>query len=71
MSLLKSIHKINPYADTKHPTQIFDELVLSLLKEHIMLGHAGIVDHSNLSITLYQIKENIKKEMDRNNNIKK
>ena len=33
----------------KHQTQIFKELVpsiLPLLKEHIMLGHAGIVNHS-------------------------
>ena len=33
----------------KHQTQIFEELVpsiLPLLKEHINLGHAGIVDNS-------------------------
>ena len=45
---IKSIHKTNPYA-----TQIFRELVpaiLLLLKEHIRLGYADIVDHSNLLI---------------------
>ena len=33
----------------KHETQIFKELVpsiLPLLKEHIRLEHAGVVDHS-------------------------
>ena len=35
----------------KHQTQIFEELVpsvLPLLKEHIRPGHAGIINHSNL-----------------------
>ena len=52
---LKSIHKTNLHKHkTKHETQIFKELVQScypyLLKERIRLGHAGIVDHSNLLI---------------------
>ena len=49
------IHASNLLLSTPHPhspthqTQIFEELVLlilPLLKEHIQLGHAGIVDHS-------------------------
>ena len=50
--ILSKIHKINPkanllktYTNLKH--KIFEELVpsiLPLLKKHIRLGHAGIVD---------------------------
>ena len=56
---LSKNHKISPdtnlqktYTNIKH--KFFKELVpsvLPLLKKHIRLGHAGIVDHSvNLSI---------------------
>ena len=44
----QSLHKHKTHIQ-KHQTQIFEELVPSispLLKEHIRLGHAGIVDHS-------------------------
>ena len=50
---LKSIHKTSPYANKTHKYQIFEELIpskSSLLKELIRLGHAGLVDHCNLSI---------------------
>ena len=48
---VKSIYTINHFTNIKHKhqTPIFKELVpsiLPLLKEHIRLGHAGIVDHS-------------------------
>ena len=44
----QSLRKHKTYTH-KHQTQIFEELVpsiLPLLKEHIRLEHAGIVDHS-------------------------
>ena len=44
----QSPHKYKTYIH-KHQTHIFEELVpsiLPLLKDHIRLGHAGIVDHS-------------------------
>ena len=67
-------HKINPdtnlhktYTNIEH--KIFEELVSLvslLLKRHIRLGHAGIVDHSvDLSIPDFFLK--YKKEMDRSN----
>ena len=50
---VKSVYKTNHFTNKtyihKHQTQIFKDLVpsiLPLLKEHIRLGHAGIVDHS-------------------------
>ena len=51
---VKSIYKTNHFANIKHyihkhQTEIFKELVpsiLPLLKEHTGLGHAGIVNHS-------------------------
>ena len=42
-----NLHKTKIYTNIKH--KIFEELVPSvspLLKKHIRLGHAGIVDHS-------------------------
>ena len=66
-SIYKTNHKSKHYNIHKHQTQIFEELVpsiLPLLNEHIRLGHAGIVDHSNLSIPGL---EKYKKEMDRHN----
>ena len=52
--------------------QIFEDLVplvSPLLKKHIRLGHAGIVDYSvDLSITDLK-KKCIKKGMDRSNKI--
>ena len=46
--------KTNHFANVKHTqklqTHIFQQLMfctLPLLKEHVRLGHAGIVDHSN------------------------
>ncbi|WP_419595907.1 hypothetical protein [Thiolapillus sp.] len=48
----------------KHQTQIFEELVPSvspLLKKHIRLGHAGIVDHS-VDLSIPDLKKSIKKE---------
>ena len=45
----QSLCKHKTYIIHKHQTQISEELVpsiLSLLKEHIRLGHASIVDHS-------------------------
>ena len=48
---------------------MFEELVPSvspLLKKHIRLGHAGIVDHS-VDLSIPDIKKSIKKEMDRSN----
>ena len=44
----QSLRKCKIYIH-KHQTQIFEVIVpsvLPLLKEHIKLGHAGIVDHS-------------------------
>ena len=62
-------HKISPdinlhktYTNTEH--KIFEELVPSvspLLKKHIRLGHAGIVDHS-VDISTPDKKKSIKKE---------
>ena len=59
----QSLRKHKTYIH-KHQTQIFEELVpsiLPLLKEHIRLGHAGIVDHS-VSFIDTRLKKNIKKE---------
>ena len=62
-------HKISPdtnlhktYTNIEH--NIFDELVPSvspLLKKHIKLGHAGIVDHS-VDLSTPDFKKSIKKE---------
>ena len=44
----QSLHKHNTYIH-KHQTQIFKELfpsILPQLKEHLRLGHAGIINHS-------------------------
>ena len=49
--------------------QIFKELVpsiLPLLKEHMRLGHAGVVNHS-IQFTHTRLNKKIKKGMDRNN----
>ena len=46
---VKSVYKTNHKPYNKRQIQIFEDLVpsvLPLLKEHIRLGHAGIVDHS-------------------------
>ena len=54
---VKSIYKTNHFANIKHTYTNIEELVpsvLPLLKEHIRLGHAGIVNHS---IYRYQVKE--------------
>ena len=48
----------------KHRHKIFEELVPSvspLLKKHIRLGHAGIVDHS-VDFSIPDFKKSIKKE---------
>ena len=48
----------------KHQTQNFEELVPSvspLLKKHIRLGHAGIVDHS-VDLSIPDFKKVLKKE---------
>ena len=54
-------------------TQIYiKELVPSvspLLKKHIRLGHAGIVNHS-VDLSIPDLKKKYKKGMDRNNNEK-
>ena len=53
----------------KHRTQIFEELVPSvspLLKKHIRLGHAGIVDHS-VDLSIPDFKKKYQKGMDRSN----
>ena len=53
----------------KHQTQIFEELVPSvspLLKMHIRLGHAGIMDHS-VDLSIPDFKKSIKKKMDISN----
>ena len=53
--------------NVKH--QIFEELVPSvspLLKKHIRLGHAGIVDHS-VDLSIPDLKKEYKKGMDRSN----
>ena len=59
--------KKKTYTNIRHKT--FEELVPSvspLLKKHIRLGHAGIMDHSdNLSIP--DLKKKYKKGMDRIN----
>ena len=58
-------HKISPYTNlhkTKHTNirhKTFEELVPSvspLLKKHIRLGHAGIVDHNNPTTTGRQVE---------------
>ena len=52
----------------KHQTQNFEELVplvSPLLKKHIKLGHAGIVDHS-IDLSIPDFKK-YKKGMDRSN----
>ena len=49
--------------------KIFEELVPSvspLLKKHIRLGHAGIVDHS-VDLSIPDLKKKYKKRMDRSN----
>ena len=53
----------------KHRTSNFRRLVPSvshLLKKHIKLGHAGIVDHS-VDLSTPDFKKSIKKRMDRSN----
>ena len=61
----QSFHKficIKTYANIKH--KIFEELVpsvLLLLKKHIRLGHAGIMDHL-IDISITDLKKSIKKE---------
>ena len=55
------------YTNVTH--QIFEELVplvLPLLKKHIKLGHAGIVDHS-VDLSVPDFQKNIKRGMDRSN----
>ena len=76
---VKSAHKINPYANIKQHVHVYTNIkhifeefipsILPLLKENIGLGHAGIVDHSNLSIPdfFFINRNNIK----RNKQIKK
>ena len=73
--LFKS-HKISPvhkftlnkiYTNIEH--KLFEELVPSvspLLKKHIRIGHAGIVDHS-VDLSIPDIKQKYKKGMDRGN----
>ena len=61
-----NLHKTKVH---KHRTQNFEELVPSvspLLKKHIRLGHAGIVDHS-VDLSIPDFKKSIKKGMDRSN----
>ena len=53
----------------KHRKQNFEELVPwvpPLLKKHIRLGHAGIVDHS-VDLSIPDLKKKYKKGMDRSN----
>ena len=53
----------------KHRTQNFEELVPSvspMLKKHIWLGHAGIMDHS-VDLSIPDLKKKYKKGMDRSN----
>ena len=68
-------HKISPDTNlhvTKHTNnehKIFEELVplvSPLLKKHIRLGHAGIVDHS-VDLSIPDFKKKYKKGMDRDN----
>ena len=71
---VESIHKTNHFANIKrttyiynHQTHISEELVpsiLPLLKEHIRLGHAGIVDHSDYRYQIF-FKRRKKKEKER------
>ena len=71
---LSKNHKIGPdtnphkkYTNIKH--NIFEESVpsvLPLLKKHIRLGHAGIVDHS-VELSIPDFKK-IEKGTDRSNN---
>ena len=51
--------------------KIFEELVpsvLPLLKEHIKLGNAGIVDHS-VDLSIPDLKKKYKKGMDSSNRV--
>ena len=69
-------HKISPdtqitsnktYTNIKH--YIFKELVpsvSSLLKKHIRVGHAGVVNHS-INLSIPDLKKVLKKGMDRSN----
>ena len=66
----KQMHISKPFVKSIHKTsnkcpQNSKELnpsILPLLKEHVWLGHANIVDHSNFNDT--RLKKNIKKEQD-------
>ena len=52
----------------KHQTNLFEELapsILPLLKEHIRLGDAGVVDHSVMSNLLHQVKEEEKRKREK------
>ena len=57
-------HSTNSPKTTKSvPTQIY---ILSLLKKHIRLGYAGIMDHS-IDLSIPDLQKSIKKGMDRSN----
>ena len=70
---VKSVYKTNHFTNKMYiyiqtSDTNFQELVPSifpLLKEHIRLGHAGSVDHSNLFIP--GLRKTYKKGMDRHN----
>ena len=56
-----NLHKNKTYTNIEH---IFEELVPSvspLLKKHIRLGHAGIVDHS-VDLSIPDLKKKYKKK---------
>ena len=66
-------HKISPdtnlHKQNIHEQNLSKELVPSLsplLKKHIRLGHAGIVDHS-VHLSIPDFKKYVKKGMDKSN----
>ena len=44
-AFLESVHKTNPYTNIKHKFSVLVPSVLPMLKEHMWLGHAAIIDH--------------------------
>ena len=59
-----NLHKKHTHTHTNIGHKFFEELLPSvspLLKKHIRLGHAGIVDHS-VDLSIPDFKKSIKKE---------
>ena len=63
-------HKPKPVYTNIKPkiSKSVPSIVIPLSKEHMRLGHAGIVDHSiSISLINTKLKKNMKKGMESNN----